>query len=186
MTVEVTTVDDMIEFFRLDIAQKRYDESVTQLEHGLQCAALAERDGASDEVIAAALLHDVGHLILRDGKPLSEALTEDFRHEEAGADAVEEVFGPAVANPVRLHVAAKRYLCAVDDTYHDILSPASVRSLVVQGGPMSPDEVAEFEALDGYEAAVAIRRWDDAGKVEGLDVHPFEHWEPMLQRLAIA
>jgi phosphonate degradation associated HDIG domain protein len=178
------TFDELVDLYRQDQAQRRYDEVVTQLEHGLQCATLAEAAGADDATIAAALLHDVGHLILKDGKPLSEELTEDFLHEQAGADAVEPILGAHVADQIRLHVAAKRYLCAVDPTYHDLLSPASVRSLVVQGGPMSPEEAAQFEAQDGFAGAVQIRRWDDAGKVEDLDVKPLTHWIPLLERLA--
>ena len=176
-------LDRLLALYRSESAQTRYDESVTEVEHALQAADLAEKAGASEELIAAALLHDVGHLLLRDHKHISEELTVDHRHEEAGAAAIEYLFGPDVAEPVRLHVAAKRYLCAVESDYFDQLSPASVRSLEVQGGPMSGDEVAEFERSPHAEAAVKLRRWDEEAKVEGRSVPSLVNWELLLHTL---
>ncbi len=178
------TIDELVDLYRGESARTRYDESVTEHEHALQAAALADGQGAGDELVAAALLHDVGHLLLRDHRPIDDDLDVDLRHEQAGADALDELFGPDVAEPVRLHVAAKRYLCAVEPDYHDRLSPASVRSLAVQGGVMSPDEVAAFEAGDHADGAVRLRRWDEEAKVAGLDVPPLDHWLPLLRRLA--
>ncbi len=162
-----------------------YDERVSQLDHALQTAALARADGASDELVAAALLHDVGHLFhlaANDGRWVPA--DEDLAHESIGARYLSGVFGPAVTGPVALHVAAKRYRCAVDPSYRATLSPGSVRSLELQGGPMSADEVAEFEAVAGSDDAARLRGWDDAGKVDGLDVVPFEAYRPLLDRLA--
>jgi gamma-butyrobetaine dioxygenase len=133
--VSPTALDRLLDLYRSDSADTRYDESVTEREHALQAAALAEARGADDALIAAALLHDVGHLVLRDQRPPGEVLVVDHRHEEAGAAALASLFGPEVAEPVRLHVAAKRYLCAVEPGYLELLSPASTRSLAVQGGP---------------------------------------------------
>jgi gamma-butyrobetaine dioxygenase len=177
------SLDRLIELYDSDEALTPYDEVVTELEHALQSAALAQQDEADDRLIAAALLHDIGHLILRDNKPIDEALTVDHRHDRAGADFLEAVFGPSVADPVRLHVSAKRYLCAVDEEYLGLLSASSIRSLSVQGGPMTEDEVARFEQLPGCEQAVQVRRWDDQAKVAGLDVASFGSWVPMLKTL---
>lgn len=177
------TLDDLLALYRGPAAQTRYDESVTELEHALQTAALAHEDGADNALVAAALLHDVGHLILRDHQPMDEELTVDRRHQEAGADALEVVFGSVVAEPVRHHVEAKRYLCAVDPAYHDLLSPASIRSLAVQGGPMTSDEAAVFDQAPHTEGAVRLRRWDDEAKVEGKRVPDLAHWRPMLEAL---
>ncbi len=164
-------------------AQRLYDEDVTERAHALQCGALALEAGAPDALVAAALLHDVGHLVLDDLVPTEVALTRDHRHERAGAALLARHFGPEVSRPVALHVAAKRYLCAVDPAYHGGLSPASVRSLVVQGGPMAPDEIAAFEADPHHDAAVRVRRWDDHGKVDGLTTPDPADFAPLLRRL---
>ncbi len=179
------SLDRLLTLYRSESARTRYDESVTEVEHALQAADLAEKAGASEELIAAALLHDVGHLLLRDHADVGEDLTVDHRHEEAGADALESLFGPAVAEPVRLHVAAKRYLCAVEPAYHDRLSPASIRSLAVQGGPMGQDEVAAFERSPSAEQAVQLRRWDEAAKVEDRSVPSLVNWELLLHTLLL-
>ena len=178
------TIDHLLALYRTEAASTRYDESVTELEHALQAAALAEVAGADDTLVAAALLHDVGHLLLRDHVPMGEALEADRRHEEAGADALEALLGPAVAEPVRCHVAAKRYLCAVEPSYRAQLSPASVRSLEVQGGPMSGEEVEAFERSPFSDRAVQLRRWDEEAKVHGRAVPSLDDWEPLLHRLA--
>jgi len=138
-------------------------EPVTQLQHALQCAQLAENEGASAALITAALLHDVGHLLEDDFEDAPEH-DSDRRHEDLGDAFLSKWFGPNVTEPVRLHVAAKRYLCAVDPGYFDSLSPMSRHSLMLQGGPMSADEVAEFEANPHCKDAVRLRRWDDRGK----------------------
>jgi phosphonate degradation associated HDIG domain protein len=155
-------------------------EAVTETEHALQCAHLAEQSGAALELIAAALLHDVGHLL----HGLPEDVAErgiDARHEVGGADWLRQHFRPAVVDPVRLHVAAKRYLCAVEPDYQAGLSEASVRSLHLQGGPMSPEEVSRFEREPWFRSAVALRRWDDGAKVAGLVVPGLEHYRPHLR-----
>lgn len=162
----------------------RYDDAVTQLEHALQTAGLAESAGASDELIVAALLHDIGHLLLDEHDERRDFLHEDLRHETAGAQFLRRRFGPAVAGPVGLHVAAKRYLVVADPAYAQTLSSVSVRSLAVQGGPMSGDERRHFEALPHAAAAVALRRWDDAGKVRGSEAPPLAHFAEIVARLA--
>lgn len=165
-------------------AMRMYDEAVTELEHALQSAALARADGADDSLVAAALLHDVGHLVSDDNVSLDEDLTEDFRHEQVGARYLAQWFGPEVTGPVALHVAAKRYLCAVEPGYLDGLSPSSTRSLALQGGPMSAAEVAAFERRPHGDAAVQVRRWDDRAKIAGLDVGRITDHVELLTRLA--
>lgn len=165
-------------------AAHNYDEQVSQLDHALQCAALATADGADDALVAAALLHDVGHLLelaARDG--LYEPAEADRGHEQLGATYLAGVFGPEVTEPIALHVAAKRYRCAVDPTYAAALSPASAASLELQGGPASDEEVAAFEHRPGFADALRLRGWDDRGKVDGLEVRPLEHYRSALEQL---
>jgi phosphonate degradation associated HDIG domain protein len=146
----------------------RYDEAVTQAEHMLQSAALAAARGLPPAAVAAALLHDVGHLLAGE----DAVRDRDARHEEVGARWLARSFGPEVAEPVRLHVAAKRWLCATDPAYRGGLSPASERSLALQGGPMTPAEAEAFAALPSAAMAVALRCIDDEAKVPGLRVPP--------------
>jgi [1-hydroxy-2-(trimethylamino)ethyl]phosphonate dioxygenase len=160
-----------------------FGEAVTEAEHALQSAHLADRDGADDALVAAALLHDVGHLLHKLGEDAADRGI-DGRHEDVGHRWLTKWFGPAVAEPVRLHVAAKRYLCAVDPAYRARLSPASAQSLELQGGPFTPAEVAEFERDSYHAAAVRLRHWDDEAKVVGLAVPPFGHYRPRLAALA--
>jgi predicted HD phosphohydrolase len=148
----------------------------------LQTAALAEAQGAPDTLIAAALLHDIGHFIGEFGDDAPDD-TVDRLHEAAGATVLQGYFPRAVTEPVRLHVAAKRYLCATDRTYSDRLSAASKHSLSLQGGPMSAPEIAAFERLDRHEDAVRLRRWDDGGKATGLRTKTFDDFRPLLQRV---
>lgn len=169
--------------FTSEGAAEYLGEPVTQAAHMLQAAMLAEQDGAEDALIAAALLHDVGHFAgAMTGHDLMSGT--DTRHGEAGAFRLARWFGEEVTEPVRLHVAAKRYLCAVEPDYMAALSPASVYTLGVQGGPMQGAELAEFEAQPYAEAAVRVRRWDDAAKDPGAQVLAFGHFENVLRALA--
>jgi phosphonate degradation associated HDIG domain protein len=152
-----------------------YGEGVTQSEHALQAAWLAEKEGASAELIAAALLHDIGHLL----HDLPEDIAEqgiDTRHESLASAWLSQHFGPDVTEPVRLHVAAKRYLCAVEAGYFDALSEASRVSLKLQGGPMSEEEAEAFESNPACRPAVRLRRWDEAAKQAGLSTPTFKHF----------
>lgn len=179
-------MNELLALFASPAARRMYDEEVTELEHALQAAALAHADGAPDHLVAAALLHDVGHLVSDDNVPLDEDLAEDFHHERVGARYLARWFGPEVTAPVALHVAAKRYLCAVEPGYLDDLSPSSARSLALQGGPMSPAEVEAFERLAHHDAATLVRRWDDRAKVAGLAVADLADYRSLLARLASA
>lgn len=157
-----------------------FGEAVSQTEHALQSAHLAVCAGAGNALVAAALLHDIGHLL--HGLPESVAAEGiDGCHETGGADWLERWFGQAVTAPIRLHVAAKRYLCAVDPDYLSGLSPASQRSLELQGGPFPPEEVRRFARLPFAREAIDLRRWDDAAKVPGLVVPGLEYYRSCLE-----
>jgi [1-hydroxy-2-(trimethylamino)ethyl]phosphonate dioxygenase len=155
-------------------------EPVSLAEHMLQTALAAENDGADPVLVASALLHDYGHLV----HELPEDSAEhgvDTLHEEAGAAWLEQHFVPRVTEPLRLHVLAKRYLCAVEPEYLASLSPASALSLQLQGGPCSPAEVEAFAAGPFADEAIRLRRWDDVGKIAGLVTPPLEHYRPALE-----
>ncbi len=157
-----------------------YRERVSQREHSLQTALFAERDGADELMIAAALLHDYGHLI--HGLPEDIAQQGiDGEHEAIGAAALEPHFPPEVTVPIRLHVPAKRYLCTTDPAYLEGLSPTSVLSLELQGGTFSEAGARAFEANPYFERAVQLRRYDDLGKVEGMETPDLEHFRPCLE-----
>ncbi|MEZ5181705.1 MAG: hypothetical protein R2702_07510 [Acidimicrobiales bacterium] len=178
------TVDEVLELFRR-WGPERYDEEVSQLEHALQTAALARAERADDALVVAALLHDVGHLLeLRDGGRSDGQVAVDLGHEGRGTRYLGALFGPAVTGPIALHVAAKRYRCAVEPAYRATLSSGSERSLVRQGGPMAPAEVARFEAHPAHADAVRLRGWDDGGKCVDLDVESLDTYEPILRRVA--
>jgi phosphonate degradation associated HDIG domain protein len=167
------------------IFQKRgsgayYGESVSMTEHALQAAYFAQTAAAPAGLILAALLHDIGHLI--DDVP-SDILdwTVDARHEQVGGIWLAQRFRPEVSEPVRLHVQAKRYLLATDPEYFAKLSPASVITLKLQGGPMAAHEVARFEAEPFHKQAVRVRQWDDQGKVAGLKTPDLRRYRPLIE-----
>ena len=156
-------------------------ESVTALEHSLQCAQLAEWARADDALVAAALLHDIGHFV----DELSGDQVDDF-HERRAATLLAAAFPAAIVEPVRLHVQAKRYLVATDAGYLAGLSSASVHSLGLQGGPMGADECRAFEATPFAEDAVLLRRWDDSAKVIGRQTPPLAYYLPLLREVCTA
>lgn len=155
---------------------------VTQLEHALQSAALAAERNLGDAMIIAALFHDVGHLVYDSDVDLAAEGVDD-KHEESSADALACLFGSAVSEPVRMHVEAKRYLCASDEAYYDKLSADSKRSLALQGGLMSDAEVRRFEAKPHYEIALELRKIDDEAKVPGLAVPGLQTYRPIAERV---
>jgi gamma-butyrobetaine dioxygenase len=175
-------VADLERLFADQGANEYLGEPVTQAAHMLQAAARARHAAAPDALVAAALLHDVGHFTgAISGRELMEGT--DNRHSHTGADWLAAWFPAAVTEPVRLHVAAKRYLCAVEPGYFDRLSEASVYTLSVQGGPMSPDEAAAFAAGPYAAQAVALRRWDEEAKDPAAEVPGFGHYRALLTRL---
>ena len=162
--------------------QSFYDEVVTQLEHALQCAALARQNEASSTLITGALLHDIGHIILDEHNADKAFLDMDLNHEAVGAQYLVPFFPEAVTTPIRLHVPAKRYLCTTDPSYHDGLSEASKRSLIVQGGVMSDKEREAFEQIPHFEDGLTLRRWDDLAKVKGLEISGLEAYRDIVQQ----
>ncbi len=157
-------------------ATRRYGLSdINQLQHALQSAALAEADAAQPATVLASLLHDVGHMIHDLGEDPASRGVDDI-HEELGAQWLAERFGPAVSEPVRLHVAAKRYLCTVESDYFAKLAPDSVRSLELQGGLMSADEIAAFRANPYHGEALRLRRYDEAAKDPQARTPDFDHY----------
>ena len=168
-----------------------YGEGVTMIEHGLQAAYLAEQEDAGPAMIAAALLHDIGHLLHSLPEDVAD-LGIDSQHESLASAWLSQYFPTAVSEPVRLHVAAKRYLCAVEPGYMAALSSASQLSLRLQGGPMSEAEAARFAGERFSADAVRLRRWDDLAKVPARKTPGLDHYRAILeaartgQRLTIA
>lgn len=163
-------------------AESYLGEAVTMSQHMLQAALLAEEAGADDEVVAAALLHDIGHYT-SEFPPDAQDQGIDNRHDRAGAAVLAPWFPERVTACVRHHVAAKRYLCATDPEYRARLSDASVLSLKLQGGPMTQAEVAAFEANPHLADIVQVRIWDDLGKDPDHAAPPFAHYRPLLERV---
>ncbi|MGV9667991.1 HD domain-containing protein [Nocardia niigatensis] len=156
----------------------RSGDPVDILDHDRQCAELLRRDFPADEELqVAGLVHDIGHVLVPG---------DDAGHGVHGGAAVRALLGDRVARLVELHVEAKRYLVATDSVHAEALSPSSRRTLIAQGGPMTPAEITAFERDPDFAAALALRRADDAGKVVGLTVHPLETWRPVVERVAVA
>ena len=182
----ISPIDRLAELFAGEGARSYLGEDVSIAVHMLQAGALAEKARAADALVAAALLHDVGHFEAISPRPgQAQQLEEkDFRHQDTGADWLTQWFPKEVTEPVRLHVMAKRYLCTVEPEYLARLSPASVHSLALQGGPLTAPEVQSFERLPHAQAAVSVRRWDDQAKDPGLPTPTFDHFRQLLNRLS--
>jgi phosphonate degradation associated HDIG domain protein len=178
------TAEEILQIYAAQGAGAYLGEPVSVGEHALQSAFFAEAAGASGALVLAALLHDIGHLV----EPAPEDISEwksDARHELTGSRWLACRFGAEVYEPVRLHVPAKRYLCATEASYVKALSPASVITLKLQGGPMSPSETAAFEAEPYWQAALLVRRCDDQGKVQGLRTPDFGHYRSLIEQWAV-
>ncbi|HEX3576697.1 MAG TPA: HD domain-containing protein [Rhodopila sp.] len=155
--------------------------AINQRQHALQAAWLAEKTGCPDALVTAGLLHDIGHMVHDLGDNPAEDGIDD-QHEQRGHEFLQAWFGPDVTEPVRLHVAAKRYLCATEADYFSKLSKDSVLSLSLQGGPMSPQEVAAFNAIPQSAAAVQLRRFDEQAKVRDLETPSVQHFLGYVER----
>jgi putative nucleotidyltransferase with HDIG domain len=150
-----------------DHGHHHYGESMDQVQHAVQAARLAVAEDAPDEVVLAAFLHDIGHLLVNE-VPVSQRDDAIYRHQVLGADYLRGLgFGERLADLVERHVDGKRYLTAVDPRYRETLSAASIESLVFQGGPMTDVEVAAFERLADYDLHLRLRHWDDEAKDPG-------------------
>ena len=158
------------------------ESQVSVFQHSLQCGLLAEQEGASAALITAALLHDIGHVLHEEERAAFRGV--DMRHEALGETYLAQWFGADVTQPVALHVPAKRYLCATEPGYFDTLSPGSVQTLKVQGGPFTPAEADAFMARPHAAEAVRLRRWDEQAKVHGLPTPGAEHFLPYLNASA--
>ena len=162
-----------------------YGEGVSELQHALQAASLAQKDNAPNSLIVAALLHDIGHLL----HGLSEDVAEqgiDGHHERIGEKWLEKYFGPEVSQPVRLHVAAKRYQSTVNPGYLAQLSPASVKSFILQGDKMNEDEISAFEKNPFFKEALQLRTWDDHAKDPEMKTPLLEHYLPLVKAALVS
>jgi len=160
-------------------------EGVTQLEHALQSAQFAEDEGASDPLVTAALLHDLGHLLNRQGEtPTLRGI--DDQHQYFAIPFMRPLFPAAVIEPIRLHVDAKRALCSLEPAYYEGLSADSKRSLALQGGVFSREEAAAFMAKPHAADALRLRRWDDRAKVPGAATGGLDHYLEIAARCALA
>lgn len=161
-----------------------YGEDVTESQHALQCATFARQNGESPAIVAACLLHDYGHLVHDLGENIADQGV-DAHHETLGANRLRKLFKSDVVEPLRLHVAAKRYLCWKESGYYDSLSEASQQSLGLQGGPMTDEEGRQFEAHPFYQSAVILRKYDDMGKVTDMETLDFEDFRNDLEPFVI-
>ena len=168
-------IDRLAQLFAGEGVQSYLGEQVSLATHMLQAAALAEGAGATDHLVAAALLHDVGHF---EALGRRGAGSVDHRHEATGAAWLAQWFPQQVTEPVRLHVMAKRYLCTIEPGYASSLSLASVQTLRLQGGPLSVEEARVFERMPYVQDAIAVRRWDEAAKNPSVVPPPFDHFDP--------
>lgn len=179
------SIDDIEALFNRRGGEQYSGEPVTQLEHALQTAALAEAAGADDELVTACLLHDLGHLLQDLGETPTLRGVDDV-HQYAALPFLRGLFGDRVLGGIQLHVDAKRYLCATRPAYHDSLSDDSKRSLKLQGGIFSADEAAAFIARPGAADAVQLRLWDDLAKTAGAATPPLSHFLSRARRCANA
>lgn len=174
--------EQIIDLFKKNGSSMYGGEAVTQLEHALQCAELAREHNATDELITACLLHDIGHL-LHDLPDDASDLGIDDVHEGLAAKFLETNFKQSVVEPVKLHVAAKRYLCAVEPGYLATLSEPSIVSLKFQGGVMSEAEVETFKKNEFYQDAIILRKWDDLAKDADLVSPLLETFIPSIENV---
>jgi phosphonate degradation associated HDIG domain protein len=177
-------IDPIVHLYRTAGAARYGMEAINQEQHALQCGLLAQQAGASDELVAAALLHDLGHL-LAHMLPETAAGKDDL-HEYRAIPFLRGEFPDAVIEPIRMHVAAKRYLCAVDPKYREGLSAASRHSMKLQGGVFTPEEADQFIAQPFALDAVQLRIWDDQAKSPTRATPGWDHFKTVLRRVSIA
>jgi phosphonate degradation associated HDIG domain protein len=178
------TLEDIESLFQRRGGEQYAGEPVTQLEHALQSAALAEGEGADDELVTAALLHDLGHLLHDLGETPTLRGVDDV-HQYAALPFLRGLFRERVLNAVKLHVDAKRWLCATRAGYLETLSADSQRSLRLQGDVFDAAQAAAFAALPGARDAVRVRLWDDRAKDAGAPTPSLEHFIERARRCAV-
>ena len=174
------TLSDIEYLFAVHGATQYSGEPVTQLEHALQTAHLAEQSDADDALVTACLLHDLGHMLNLQGETPSMRGIDDT-HQYYALPFLRGLFPPQVLEPIKLHVDAKRYLCATRDGYFEALSADSKRSLVLQGGMFTPEEAKAFIAQPHAGDAVRLRMWDDLAKVENAVTPPLAHFVAAIE-----
>ena len=180
---ETTIVETVFAVFEANGSESYGESGINQRQHALQAAVQAERAGASDAMITAALLHDIGHLIDEDAVAAQQR-GEDRQHEHKGADFLSAWFGPEVTEPIRLHVPAKRYLVFRKDHYADQLSEASIQSLELQGGAFKTlAEAAEFESERFFQDAIRLRVWDEGAKDASAETPDLDHYRSFVERV---
>ena len=170
--------------FTTGIAEEYLGEDVKLVEHMLQCGDLAREAGAPDYLVVASLLHDIGHLLVDDAQGAQDSGI-DMHHDVVGAQWIEARFPATVSEPVRLHVAAKRYLVTTNHDYLSKLSHASVQTLYMQGGPLNQEEVIDFISREGAEDAVRVRLWDDLAKIRDKQTSSLADFKSAIDSLAI-
>ena len=173
------SLDEVLATYR-EHGHRHYGEDVTELQHALQCATFAQQAGERPLIVAAALLHDYGHLCHQLGEDTAEHGV-DARHEHIGYSKLKGLFADEVIDAARLHVAAKRYLCWKEPDYYDGLSEASRKSLHLQGGPMNDHEACEFEREPHFDIAVRVRRYDEMVKVPDMATPGLDAFAALLQ-----
>ncbi len=174
-------IDILEHIFETEGSEEYLGEAVSMADHMIQTAMTAEKNGASDALIAASLLHDIGHF----AHVSAENTDWHRKHDKAVAEFLDGHFGPEVIEPAHLHVQAKRYLCAIEPDYFGKLSPPSVHTLEKQGGPMHADEVKDFEGNPHHAEACQLRRWEEESKALGIETRRFSDYRPLLERLRI-
>ncbi len=179
-----TIVDFLIDMFNTRGQAEYLGEAVSQSDHMLQCAVVADQFDSSDSLILASLLHDVGHF-LHDHPVDCADHGIDSEHEKIGDDFLKKFYPPEVTEPIRMHVDSKRYLCATEEGYFDKLSEASIQSLALQGGAMNEDDVKAFEANPHIKDALALRRYEEAGKSEGVETPTIENYRDLLTKFVL-
>ncbi len=179
------TLTDIDKLFTERGGERYSGEPVTQLEHALQCALRAEAENADDELVTAALLHDLGHLLHDLGETPSARGVDDL-HQYRALPFLRGLFSGAVIDSIKLHVDAKRYLCATRAGYFEALSEDSKRSLDLQGGIFDGQQAQAFIAQPGAAGAVRVRVWDDLAKTAGLSTPPLSHYLERARRCALA
>ena len=180
--VRLDTPEALLELLASQGGESYFGEPVTVLEHCLEAAHFAREANSAPALIAAALLHDVGHLLHQESEDVADHGI-DTRHEELANQMLSAHLPAAVTEPIRLHVAAKRYLCFADPNYLAALSPSSVLSLSLQGGPMSPEEASAFLAGPFAQEAITLRHWDDEAKIPELPVPGVDFYLPLMKSL---
>jgi gamma-butyrobetaine dioxygenase len=182
--VALTTFEEILAIYSSGVSEEYLGEDVKLVEHMLQCADLAQADNAPDHLILAALLHDIGHLLIPEAAAAHQSGV-DAHHDEVGSRWVQERFPESVSIPILLHVAAKKYLVATDQSYFQKLSEASRETLAMQGGAMSSQAAEEFIEMPGARDAVQLRLWDDEAKIRGKATSQISDFKAIIDRLAL-